>query len=539
MSSTIDDTHLLRAWQDHRDAESFRVLCERYAGLIEATCRRHGSPDTAEAVQAVFLVMARRAGSVTGSQLGAWLTTTAQRVVKDQHRAATSRRRHEQEAAVKQARQRAADGADPSWEEARQHLDAALASLSAGRREAILRFYLAGQPQAEVAAELGCSVSAVKMRVHEGLEGLRKFFARKGIALGGVALASGLASEATASDPTLVATCVQTVLTPAAAPGAAALAHGVITAMIVKTATLIAAGLVLAGSCLTAALVVGAESAATPVAASAPRTGAVVITPRGGEAIPALTPPAQPAPVAPPIPLSIFGLEVGQEVSIAGTTAPADASGLPLPIGKPVELIWKSHYKEVQVLVTSIDASSGPSVPAWVVDDPIIRPDGRIIAVGKGYALTVTMARMMAIQDARVRAMRATPGEVTIKVSGETGGGAADGDSTRLVESHSSETRVTHKGTVSSQTTDCVITVCADPASAPAVPTKPGVEQRLSDRPGDAPVRCWVRVMATVTATPPGEAGKRPQPKSDQGFDDLDKLIDEEVSGGAKAKPKP
>jgi DNA-directed RNA polymerase specialized sigma24 family protein len=57
---------------------------------------------------------------------------------------------------MEQARQRAADDADPTWEEARHHLDAALASLSTGRREAILRFYLAGRPQAEVAAELGC-----------------------------------------------------------------------------------------------------------------------------------------------------------------------------------------------------------------------------------------------------------------------------------------------------------------------------------------------------------------------------------------------
>jgi formylglycine-generating enzyme required for sulfatase activity len=42
--------------------------------------------------------------------------------------------------------------------------------------------------------------------------------------------------------------------------------------MIIKTATLIAAGLVLAGSCLTAALVVGAEPAPTPVAVSVPPT---------------------------------------------------------------------------------------------------------------------------------------------------------------------------------------------------------------------------------------------------------------------------
>ena len=284
MSPTNDDAHLLTAWQQCHDAEAFRVLCERHAGLIEAVCRRQGSPDVAEAVQAVFLTLARRAGSVSGTCLGGWITTTAQRVVIDQHRRLASRRRHEQEAAVAQDQQRAAAGADPAWDEARQHLDAALASLSAGRREAILRFYLEGRPQVEVAAELGCSVDAVKTRVKEGLEGLRVFFARKGIALGGVALASGLASEATASDPALVTTCVQTVLTPAAAPGAAALANGVITAMIIKTATLIAAGFVLAGSCLTAALVVGAEPAPPPVS--------VPVAPTPVPAAPAVVKPA-------------------------------------------------------------------------------------------------------------------------------------------------------------------------------------------------------------------------------------------------------
>ena len=130
MNSTGDDTQLLGAWHHYRNAEAFRILCERYAGLIAGCCRRQGSPDPTEAVQAVFLVLARRAGSVP----------------------ATSQ---------------------------------------------------AGRPQAEVAAELGCSVAAVKMRVLEGLDRMRAFYARKGISLSAVALGSGLASEATACDPTL------------------------------------------------------------------------------------------------------------------------------------------------------------------------------------------------------------------------------------------------------------------------------------------------------------------------------------------------
>ncbi len=57
MSPTITDSHLLTAWQRQRDAESFWVLCERYLGLIESASRRAGSPDVAEAVQALWLIL--------------------------------------------------------------------------------------------------------------------------------------------------------------------------------------------------------------------------------------------------------------------------------------------------------------------------------------------------------------------------------------------------------------------------------------------------------------------------------------------------
>lgn len=123
-----------------------------------------------------------------------------------------------------------------------------------------------------MAAQLGCTVDAVKTRVHEGLACLRSFFARKGIAVGVVALSSGLAREAIASEPTLVATCVQTALTPAAAPGAMALANGVNLAMYIKTATLVGAGCILAGTCLTAAWVLRTKTPMTPAVDQHART---------------------------------------------------------------------------------------------------------------------------------------------------------------------------------------------------------------------------------------------------------------------------
>jgi RNA polymerase sigma factor (sigma-70 family) len=305
--ATRDDHHLLTAWVERRDGEAFEALCLRHAGLVGAACRRHGSPDADEAAQAVFMVLARRAASAPASALAGWLTITSRQIVEHQRRASARRRRHEQEAAVDQAHQHASVVTEPSWDEARQHLDAALASLSPARREAVLRFYLEGKPQAQVAAELGCSVDAVKTRIHESLERLRDFFTRRGVAVGAAVLASGLASEAIASEPTLVAACTHAVLNPAVAPGAAALAHGVITAMIIKTATFAAAAILLAGSCLTAALVTGAEASPPPAPAAslstaqppAPSASATAppAPPEASQAVAAATAPAPAQPV--------------------------------------------------------------------------------------------------------------------------------------------------------------------------------------------------------------------------------------------------
>lgn len=254
-----DDGTLLTAWHVRRDEASFQGLCTRHATQVAAACRRQGSPDADEATQAVFLILARRAGSVAGSSLAGWLNLTARRVVAHQHRGAARRRRHEQEAAMEHVRQQAAVVPEADWAEVRQHLDAALASLSPGRREAVLRFHLLGMSQVAVAAELGCSVDAVKTRVHEGLLGMRAFLARRGVGLGVVALTAGLASESVANEPALAAACTQTALAPANAPAAATLATGTLTAMYIKTASF-AAALILVGTCLTAALSMAGEA---------------------------------------------------------------------------------------------------------------------------------------------------------------------------------------------------------------------------------------------------------------------------------------
>ena len=248
---------LFSTWRARRDEASFRALCERHAPVVHAACMRLDSPDADEAAQAVFIVLAQRPEAVGDpTRLVGWLLGTARRVVANQKRGEERRRRHEQEAAMEHARQRAEE-ADPAWAAARPLLDEALASLSAARREAMVRFFLEGRSQAVVAGELGCSVNAVKSRVHESLALLRSWFARRGVTLGLTALATGLTSEASAANPALVIACTKAGLAPTAAPAAAALAKGVAPVMTLSLTTATTAAAIVLGSSLVAAMVVG------------------------------------------------------------------------------------------------------------------------------------------------------------------------------------------------------------------------------------------------------------------------------------------
>lgn len=271
---TTSDVILLAAWRQRRDEAAFQALCERHAGLVGSVCRRLRSPDVDEAAQAVFVILAERPGSVgDATRLAGWLVGTTRRVVAHQQRARSRRHRHEQEAAMEQVTS-AASGPAPAWEDARGLLDEALARLSPARREAVIRYYLQGRSQAEVASELGCTTDAVKTRVHEGLAGLRTFFARRGVALAVAAVASGLATEATAREPDLAIRCAQAGLSPNHAAAATTLAHGITRAMTLKTSLLAGAACITAGSCLTAALLVGGEQNPPPPAPTVwPREG--------------------------------------------------------------------------------------------------------------------------------------------------------------------------------------------------------------------------------------------------------------------------
>ncbi len=66
----MDDQSLLDAWHLQRNDDALRNLCERHGALVRAAAVRASSPDPDETTQAVFILLTRRAGSLSGSQFG-------------------------------------------------------------------------------------------------------------------------------------------------------------------------------------------------------------------------------------------------------------------------------------------------------------------------------------------------------------------------------------------------------------------------------------------------------------------------------------
>ncbi|HOX07312.1 MAG TPA: sigma-70 family RNA polymerase sigma factor [Planctomycetota bacterium] len=237
---------------------AFERLARRYAGLVFSACmRRLGKREDAEdASQAVFLILARRAGAVDSKNLASWLHGTCLRASSMVARARQRRAHHEEEAA---AMGRTVAGAVPAeWAEARQRLDGEIAELPGKLREAVSRHYLAGQSHAELARELGVPEGTVASRVSAGLERLRQRMAQRGAVLSAAMLGSLLASEAQAAVPASLLASLPHLASGVAVASAAAgtgvsipmVVEGVLKMMFwskVKTvATLSACGLVLA-----------------------------------------------------------------------------------------------------------------------------------------------------------------------------------------------------------------------------------------------------------------------------------------------------
>ena len=268
---TLTDAELMEAYSSRQDEGAFGELMRRHGAMVYRACHRllKDAHEAEDASQAVFVVLARKAGGLRKGDLAAWLYRVAHLVAAETVRKRMHRAKREESYAVDEAIQTdgfaASDVADPA---PLGLVDAALLSLPERYREAVILRYLQNHSEAEAARRAGCAVGTLSMRASRGIAKLRQRLAKRGVALGGVALASLLTSEASAAIPeTLLPSILATVKTAvattatatAATTTAAMLAKGAMKAMFiakVKMVAAVAAAVVVTGTAVPVGLAV-------------------------------------------------------------------------------------------------------------------------------------------------------------------------------------------------------------------------------------------------------------------------------------------
>ena len=207
---TPDDMSLVREFAGHQNEAAFETLVARHVNLVySAALRQTGDAHLAEEItQAVFLVLARKAGSLRRETfLTGWLFKTTRFAAAAERRARIRRLHRETQAYMNTSQITEAE----AWPQIAPLLDEALASLGETDRRAVLLRYFENKPLAEVGAALGVNEEAARKRVTRGLEKLRKLFGKRGVTLTAAAIASVVATNSVQAAPVgLVATVAAT-----------------------------------------------------------------------------------------------------------------------------------------------------------------------------------------------------------------------------------------------------------------------------------------------------------------------------------------
>jgi RNA polymerase sigma factor (sigma-70 family) len=210
----LPDPELLRLFLNDRDETAFAALVRRHGPMVLGVCRCvvRNRADAEDAFQAVFLTLARRAGSISkAGSLASWLHGTAYRTARKALAARLRRRAAETEAPA-----RLPAGPDElSWAEVQAIVHEELLALPERLRRALVLCYLEGATQGRAAEALGATPAAVKKRLERGREQLRARLARRG--LGPTAVLAALATPAVASTvPPVLAESVARLALPVA-----------------------------------------------------------------------------------------------------------------------------------------------------------------------------------------------------------------------------------------------------------------------------------------------------------------------------------
>jgi len=209
----MDEWRLLRQFIEDNSQPAFAGLVERYINLVYTTALREvRDASLAEDVtQAVFLILARKAGSIrSGTVLSSWLYQTTRFTARNALQGEARRRNYEQQAAGEMIEEMmhamAPDTA--GWQELEPLLHEALDSLNARERHLVMLRYFEGRSLRETGAALKISEEGARKRIGRVLEKLRRYFARRGYPVSALLLAGLLTENAVQAAPSQVVAAI-------------------------------------------------------------------------------------------------------------------------------------------------------------------------------------------------------------------------------------------------------------------------------------------------------------------------------------------
>lgn len=218
----MNDMELVRAFAEQQSDEAFAELVRRYINLVYSVAFRlvENPADAQDVSQAVFIILARKAGGLSPNTiLPGWFYETT-RLAAGRHLRTQSRRHAREQEAYMQSTLNEAD-ISQAWHQIEPHLETAMARLSQSDRTLLtLRFY-ENKTGLEAAEALGIGKSAAHKRTARALQKLRKFFVCRGITCSVVTISAAISANSVQAAP---ATLLSAVSAASAAKGTVATA---------------------------------------------------------------------------------------------------------------------------------------------------------------------------------------------------------------------------------------------------------------------------------------------------------------------------
>jgi RNA polymerase sigma factor (sigma-70 family) len=278
----LTDRQLLDAYLGGRDEAALEVLVRRHGPMVWCVCRRllRNQHDAEDAFQATFLVFVRKAASIAARELLAnWLYGVAYQTARKAR--SNLAKRHAREKQVTEMPEPAVK--QETWEDFQPLLDREMSRLPAKYRTVLVLCDLQGKTRKEAACQLGCPEGTVASRLATARTMLAKRLSRHGVTAtaGTVAVALSPGAASAALPPFVVSSTIKAATLFAASHTAsdvisvkvAALAEGVLKAMLISKLKAVVAVVLVLGLTVTGGAILSYRTAAAPSATPAPAPG--------------------------------------------------------------------------------------------------------------------------------------------------------------------------------------------------------------------------------------------------------------------------